>query len=398
MIEQITVKNFKSLADVTINFSKFNCFVGMNGAGKTTVLQALDFISQQMRGNISAWLDELGWSAKDLAYKGPSAPKLPSTILDVRYRLKNGDLLRWTGFFSRTHLQMITEIAEVMGEKRKVIFRTTSNIYTIDNANREISFNYEGSVLSQLRDKVLPEPLLELREALSNMRSMYLLAPHLLRNYSRQTDNGQGIAAGGDRLPAFLDGIKGEAKQKFKALLQNFYPYLDDFKIVNNKKDGVKRLFISERRLEHAADSDPVIVETSAGHMNDGLLRILAILAQLETDSSNVLLLDEVENGINPEITEKLVDLLVQSPAQIIITTHSPMILNYIVDDLAKGSVQFVFKDARGQTDVQPFFSLPRTAEKLAYMGPGEAFVDTNLNQLADAFLESKASQTLERQ
>lgn len=396
MIEQITVKNFKSLADVTINFSRFNCFVGMNGAGKTTVLQALDFISQQMRGDISAWLEELGWSPEDLAYKGPDAPKLPSTILDVRYRLSNGELLRWTGFFSRPHLQMITEVGEIMGDDKRQIFSTTPDFYTINNAPREISFNYEGSVLSQLRDNAIAGPLLELRGALTGMRSMYLLTPHLLRSYSRPTDNGNNIAAGGDRLPAFLDGITAESKEKLKALLRSFYPNLDDFRIVSSN-GGLRRLYISEHRGQDSA-GDAIVLETSAGHLNDGLLRILAILAQLETDSTNVLLLDEVENGINPEITEKLVDLLVQSPAQIIITTHSPMILNYIVDDVAKESVQFVFKDARGQTDVQPFFSLPRTADKLAYMGPGEAFVDTNLGQLADAFLESKASRALEPQ
>ncbi|NGZ83428.1 AAA family ATPase [Duganella aceris] len=394
MIEQITVKNFKSLADVTINFSKFNCFVGMNGAGKTTVLQVLDFISQQMRGDISGWLEERGWSADDLAYQGPDAPKLPSTILDVRYRLGNGELLRWTGFFNRPHLQMITEVGEIMGDGKQQIFSTVPDFYTIDKVTRDISFNYEGSVLSQLRDSALPAPLLELRTALMNMRSMYLLAPHLLRNYSRPSDNGHGIAAGGDRLPAFLDGMTAESKEKLTTLLRNFYPNLNDFKIVSTN-DGLRRLYISERRT--GLDSSGVaVLETSAGHLNDGLLRILAILAQIETDSTNLLLLDEVENGINPEITEKLVDLLVQSPAQIVITTHSPMILNYIADDVARKSVQFVFKDRRGQTDVQPFFSLTNTAEKLAHMGPGEAFVDTNLEQLSEAFIEARSSRVPE--
>jgi ABC-type branched-subunit amino acid transport system ATPase component len=39
-----------------------------------------------------------------------------------------------------------------------------------------------------------------------------------------------------------------------------------------------------------------------------GLLRLLAILSQTMTDNK-ILLFDEIEDGINPEIVEKLVDL-----------------------------------------------------------------------------------------
>ena len=38
-------------------FSKFTCLIGLNSAGKSTILQSIDFISQQMHGNISDWLE-----------------------------------------------------------------------------------------------------------------------------------------------------------------------------------------------------------------------------------------------------------------------------------------------------------------------------------------------------
>ncbi len=69
--------------------------------------------------------------------------------------------------------------------------------------------------------------------------------------------------------------------------------------------------------------------------MNDGLLRVLAMLAQTGSDRTLVLL-DEIENGINPEIVESLVKVLVATKQQLIVTTHSPMILNYLDDDIAK--------------------------------------------------------------
>ena len=39
------------------------------------------------------------------------------------------------------------------------------------------------------------------------------------------------------------------------------------------------------------------------------------VLAQADSDRS-LILLDEIENGMNPEIIEKLVDALVQAPSR----------------------------------------------------------------------------------
>ena len=123
-------------------------------------------------------------------------------------------------------------------------------------------------------------------------------------------------------------------------------------------------------------------LETEAKHLNDGLLRILAILAQENSGKTSLMLLDEIENGINPEIVEALVDTLVESKVQIIVTTHSPMVLNYMQSDVARKSVQFVYKTPTGQTRARRFFGIPSITQKLDYMGPGEAFVDTDLVRL----------------
>lgn len=122
---------------------------------------------------------------------------------------------------------------------------------------------------------------------------------------------------------------------------------------------------------------------TSALGVEDGSgqSRLLAILAQAGSDRS-LLLFDEIENGINPEIVKELVDTLVNCGRQVLVTSHSPMILNYLDDDIARGSVQFIYRGADGGTRARRFFSVPRVGDKLAYMGPGEAFVDTDLNAL----------------
>ena len=60
------------------------------------------------------------------------------------------------------------------------------------------------------------------------------------------------------------------------------------------------------------------------------------------------------------------------------------MILNYLDDETARTGVIYLYKTSRGYTKSIPFFSIPSLRKKLSVMGPGEAFVDTNLGQLAE--------------
>jgi len=70
------------------------------------------------------------------------------------------------------------------------------------------------------------------------------------------------------------------------------------------------------------------------------------------------------------------------------VTTHSPLILNFLDDDVARKAVQFIYKAPLGETRIRPFFDIPRINDKLRTMGPGDAFVDTDLRQLTEECLE----------
>jgi len=110
---------------------------------------------------------------------------------------------------------------------------------------------------------------------------------------------------------------------------------------------------------------------------------MIAILSEVDSQH-DFLLFDEIENGINPELVEFVIDVLVKCKQQVVVTTHSPMILNYLDDATAKKGVIYLYKTPEGHTKSIPFFSIPSLKKKLEVMGPGEAFVDTNLTELAD--------------
>lgn len=382
MITSLMVRGFKSLSDFQIEFEKFNCLVGLNGAGKSSLLQALDFSSHLMKGDVDAWLARRGWNPQDLHSKFSSRSNV---VVFVGVTLDSGRKCVWRAAFNRSSLSCSREEIEDV-DTGEMLFHLFKGRYSIGGGEvARVSFSYKGSILSSLKDGMLPADILEVKGKISGIRSLELLSPHLMRTTPR--DSVGDIGVGGEKLSPFLYGVKGDARERLVQSLRKFYPSVVDYK-VKQERAGWKRLYLIE---EFAGQR----IETEAKHVNDGLLRILAILAQAGTDRS-LLLFDEIENGVNPEIIEQLIEVLLSSPQQILVTTHSPLILNYLTDEQAEKSVRFVYRSGNGGTKAVRLFDIPRIKDKLRFMGPGEAFVDTSLVRLTEECVGSSAKEGVE--
>lgn len=381
MIQEIYIKNFKSINEITLLFGQFNCLLGMNGAGKSTILQAIDFLAHLMTGQVREWLDLRGWSAADLNSKLSGQINLNFSVVFIT---ASNQRLLWAAAFNRSGLRCYRERIDLDGKR---VFSLNGYVCTSKGKDSDVNFVFYGSLLSQLKDTQLLPEILEFREAMRNLCSLELLSPQLMRKRARGDEQGD-IGAGGEKLSAFLHTLKGESRARLLELLKTFYPALVDFK-VTSQRGGWKKLSVIEQFGEKR-------LVTEATHLSDGLLRILAVLAQTDSDRA-LILLDEIENGINQEIMQKLVEALLAAPQQILVTTHSPLILNYLEDEVADKWVQFVYKTPEGGTRVRPFFAIPRIAEKLRSMGPGDAFVDTDLHELTRECCELDRQVSLEQ-
>jgi len=116
---------------------------------------------------------------------------------------------------------------------------------------------------------------------------------------------------------------------------------------------------------------------------------MLAILSQTLA-SGTLLLFDEIENGINPALMEKLVRCLLESDRQILVTTHNPIVLNFLPEEAAKESVFLIYKQ-HGKTLALPFFQCPETLAKLDLLGPGEVYLDTDVRELTESLLSEES-------
>jgi len=236
----------------------------------------------------------------------------------------------------------------------------------------KVPFEYQGSVLSTLKLPDARPEIAELKAALQSLRSLELLSPQLMRKKARAARD---IGASGEKLSPFLNQLPSEAQVRLLDALRDFYPQLHVWSV-----KGYRAGWKSLRIFESYAKNIPV----EASHINDGFLRVIAILSQQFTEHE-LLLLDEIENGINPALAEKLMDFLVglgKQGKQVIVTTHSPVILNFLDDQVARDGVILLYKTLDGRTRACRYFDQPETGYKLEALGPGEVFVDTDLTKL----------------
>lgn len=397
MIRSFYIDNFKSLVDFRLppmphGLAKFTCLVGLNGAGKSTVLQAFDFVGHMTSGQVSAWLRQRDWEDADLKSRF-----LNRVLINFELEIDAPGLgtIVWEGAYNATLRRCTAESVRVGQED--VLKLTDESIIAKGREGAELltlprqTLQYEGSALSLLDTRKGLHPALQaLKESANALRSLDMLNPREMRRRSRDASD---IGYGGERLSGYLHGLTKSRKDALLVALQAFYPQLKSL-TTTGMRAGWRDLHIAESY----PDAQKKSLDTPARQINDGLLRILAVLSQVTPDAhaahhsaadghglsphGNCVLFDEIENGINPELMQKLVQLLLESQAQIIVTTHSPLVMNYLPDDVARDAVLLLFRNSVGHTKVVRLFDLPSTGKKLRLLGPGEVYVDTRLNEL----------------
>ena len=395
MIKSFYIDNFKSLVDFRLppaphRLGSFTCLVGLNGAGKSTVLQAFDFVGHLANGQVATWLKQREWKAADLTSRFLKK-KLIHFELDIE--VPGEGRIVWSGSFNTTEMRCTAETVKVDDVEQVLHIKDGQLLVSGTDSQDSVqyplrSMKYEGSTLSFINVRDVHPALGVLKHVAANLRSLDLLSPQSMR---RRAKDGADIGYGGERLSAFIHGLPANDKLALIKALRKFYPQIAGLS-TTALRAGWKDLRVVEQY--GSAQQAPSWLESDARQVSDGVLRVLAVLLQVICSESSgnaarpdglgqsCVLFDEIENGINPELMQKLVQLLLGAERQVIVTTHSPLVLNYLPDEVAREAVLLLFRNSAGHTKAVRLFDLPSTQKKLTLLGPGEVFVDTNLEAL----------------
>ena len=204
-----------------------------------------------------------------------------------------------------------------------------------------------------------------------------MLSPDKMKKTSRYgvTDFGMG----GERLAAFIHGLSLEDKTIIVRKLKRYYPAVQ--RIVTSKK---KYGHVSLKMDEEFDNNENLTI--NANYISDGLLRIIAIVSLRGLNHHyTVLLLDEIEDGINPSLAAELTQDLKETAKQVFVTTHSPIMLNYFDEE----SIIFLWRQDDGKVRAEKMFNNEKMRDHLKYMNPGEVWLNMEPQEIQELLKKS---------
>jgi predicted ATPase len=345
MLQKVKLHNFKSHQDTELNFdnSRLHALVGQNSSGKTSVLQALHYLTQLTNSE-----------SKNIFQKERS-PQFITTIgqdnMSVAasgfWRDRVNDLQNWEAAYNWQQSVTSDWFPNVSWK-----VAPTPHVGTP---------NFTKSRLSSLIN--IPESI---RQSLRYAVHLKLVATNLAKAAYSDAITPR-VEFDGSGLAPTLDYLRDEAPDKFQSLqemLKRIVPGVREVgvrraKVMVNRQrlievDGKS---ISYEESQEIAGQE-VVLDMNTGKripahaISEGTMLALGLLTVLmNPNQPNLVLLDDVEQGLHPKAQRELIAVFKEiiqenSNLQIIFSTHSP----YIIDELTPSQVHVLSNNNSGVT------------------------------------------------
>jgi predicted ATPase len=402
MLKKLTIRNFKAIQDMTIEFTPLTVLIGGNSSGKSTVLQAIDILRSVASRDISEYLREKGWTFEELKSQCNGGKNQSIQFVSVWTIMvkKSQEDVEWALSIDFKDKWIIKERIVKLSDKSVVLSYHNTTEENIPASLGQL--NIQSSALKYVAGtSINTDEIDPLFSFLTDSMNFDLLSPDRMRS-GKKIPKSNNIGAGGETLAACIDLMSNPDRQKLDKLVSDSIGLNIEIKTIDlgNKVE----LVVNEQTAKN-------LLEINSRHISDGLLRIIAYAAiSLETENlylstsegallitekgdriitsqkvevrNGMILLDEIEDGINPYFTERVIKLLRSIVnnlgRQVIITTHSPI----IVDDIAPGEIVFLWKDENGGTRDKRLFDINELQEMLEFLNPGEAWMNIRQEEL----------------
>ena len=303
--KNIEIKNFRGIDHLKIDgFSRVNILLGQNSSGKSSVLECL------------------------LLMMGMSNPDLPQTINSIRSRIYSGfaDL----GYmFHNYDLKVKPEISSQLFDNTK------------RHLSLELTYVFDGQSQPDFQNGQIPTS--ETKTFLNTLKMLFDVEFGQQKNTYEctLTANQQGLIsnkklaegyleknsvaflpadlAAGNPVNDLVELIKRRLKGTVAERLKNFDSRITTLEILNNVAyvglEGIDQLM-------------------AVNMQGDGLRRYLNIVAASANPMNNILLIDEIENGLHYSAYKKLWEaifaLASKTNKQVFVTTHSKETLSHL--------------------------------------------------------------------
>jgi len=390
-LRSFLVRNFKAIRNSkAIKFTPLTVFIGNNGSGKSSVIEALSTYQMIVRDG----LDDAMNYWRGFEYIRNQAVSHNKGKSDVKRPYQENPLefiIRWKNYSSEMAITIDPSGDELFIQKETLnissnnfkarFIRGDTGEFSINETEKpDANLIYQGKCLDSeslistfvVRERIKQD---DIYTNILNWQFMNL-NPYLMGSPKprKRTSKYINLASDGSNIAEYMLSIYKLDQDVFEGIVEtikSILPYTRDLQAsVTSELERNVYLQLTEGNFK-----------LPSWLLSTGTLRILALLAVLRhPQPAPLIVIEEIENGLDPSSIHLIVDeirrLVETGITQIIITTHSP----YLLDLLHLSQIILVERDQG-----QPIFSRPGDQESLQEwskkFGPGKLYTMDRLSQ-----------------
>jgi predicted ATPase len=382
----IRIRNFKSLADVTLGqigygqgepLPELSCFIGPNGCGKSSLLDAFGFLADCLRDGAEA--------ACDRPQRGGfSRLRTQGSVDPVQFDLYYRETPNSRPITYNFEINEIGGVPVVMGEqlRQRRKGQKWGRSYPFLRLERGKGEVWAGEATEEEEGTTRQDIQLEDSDRLgittlgqlsdhprivgfrSYIESWYLsyFVPDAARRLP-PVGAQRHLDRTGENLGNVVQYLERSQPERFQRILERIQKSIPGIRSIKITKSLDRRLLLE---FNEEGYQDPFYQQS----MSDGTLKLFAYLLLLEDpEPPSFIGIEEPENGLYHKLLAELAQEFRRhaeqsQKTQILITTHSP----YFVDALRPVQVWLMEKDTHGHTQVKRTADMP-TIKELAQEG-----------------------------
>lgn len=337
MINEISIQNFKSIVNLDVKLGRFNVIIGPNGCGKSNILEAISFASAASQNkldyeylvNRDVRMTDPKFMVNAFDDDEPSQKELAYITIQLNYDNKSYSYQIRFDEISKKWVNVIGELFNHLQSGGRVSLNLLAE--TGEEENFEPDSEQIKSLKSLLKNIISPVP--NLSDFLT-----YRPTEHFLRKTFETSIFPLGVH--GEGLLKYLKEAAEENNIKIFEEINDglqLLDWFDGFQVPEDLMTNEYRLKIGDRYLK---ESLHFFDQRST---NEGFLFLLFYLTLFNSkESPRFFAVDNIETALNPKLMTKLTDYLVKrtfaNDKQVIVTTHSPFVLDAL--DLSNDEVR----------------------------------------------------------
>lgn len=321
-VEELRLRNFRAFENARLTLSGLTFLVGRNGAGKSSLLDAVDLLRQAASESLENALDARGGLRKvQRARLGPGRRPPLGLAMVLSLTLPGDRTVRALYGF-----ELYGEPGEGGSNIRERLHCTGATSF--DRRGAEFSSKQKGDVSPPVGNLVLP--------LVARSDSIWAAVLDTIRNLRAYELSPAHMAAApkiGESAHLARDGANAGDVLKAVERTDAHRWIVERIKLVTDGLVDVRTEALMGRRvLQFVQRQGESEISFDASQVSQGTLRSLGVLLALrQVPTPALVLLDEIENSLHPGALSVILEagLAGSDGTRVVLTTHSPEVLGH---------------------------------------------------------------------